>query len=179
MLWGPRCERMVTWIPCQNMAFQSPSRTATPPLYPPKPDVSLKPAPLNSFVTVEEPVPATPLVLVTGSDSIRVGFGSNFTYRRRLPNVVGTLKVLPQVGNQSAPAVRSELPVLGDAVDEKLAQLDLTYPVQNGIVTDWVRLPAERFSAHFLCFSRCVVRPLAARDRTRWRRCGGTCFMAL
>lgn len=89
----------------------------------------------------EEPLPNTPVVMVTGSDSVRVGFGGNFTFSRQIPSMIGKQK--PVAGAVAAERKEGEWEVVpvfvADDAAAKASTLDITYPIRNGIITDWVR----------------------------------------
>jgi hypothetical protein len=88
------------------------------------------------------------LVVCTGSDSVRVGSGADLTFRRSYPCCTGVPKVLPLApasrmlkplgGRGGASVAPLEAMYAGGDVLSKAHLLDVTYPVRNGIVDNWV-----------------------------------------
>lgn len=88
------------------------------------------------------------LVVCTGSDSVRVGSGSELTFRRAYPCCTGVPKVQPLApasrmlkplgARGGASAAPLEALYAGGDVLSKAHLLDVTYPVRNGIVDNWV-----------------------------------------
>ncbi len=86
------------------------------------------------------------LILVNGSDSLRIGSGADMSYRHMLPNVYGVPKAqsaplaagkLKPIGKgKVTPALKAEY-VCGE-VAPNAAALDTIQPIRNGLIEHWV-----------------------------------------